>query len=383
MDTEDTFDLEKYKQTIEDTEDTIKNLGKTQYHMMLAGEDEKVDNLGKMISNLETVRDDLKTQLWGAMGAYSTDYPNKTPDWVTDSSIMAIPELSTGNGNNTGSSSGIVNLNSGNQAGTRSNGGVVELSSDTQSDAGVVELSNGNETAIAQTDYETQLADLQRQLDFRKDMADSYAAYMAAEPYGANYDTYQEAYNRNLDISVELENEIKALEVEHKFNIDNFINTTNEISEYVEPIINAADDLKTVGLVKDIPKVLKFGGKALTVLGGVLDAYDVGSTVYDDFNDSNNIVEKETVETIVGTGASWGGGALGAWAGVKAGAVVGAAIGSIISGAGTAAGAIIGGIIGGVGGTIFGSIQGEEVGEYVAGKTYNLINGFDKSLGSW
>ena len=35
---------------------------------------------------------------------------------------------------------------------------------------------------------------------------------MTAEPYGANYDTYQDAYNRNLDISVELENEIKALE---------------------------------------------------------------------------------------------------------------------------------------------------------------------------
>ena len=197
METEDTFDLEAYKQTIEDTEDTIRNLSKTQYRMMLAGEDEKVDNLGKMISNLETVRDDLRTQLWGAMGAYSTDYPNKTPDWVIDSSIMAIPELSAAKKDDTRSSFGVLNLSSGNQA--------------NNSNADTVELNSKNETA-AETDYEAQLAKLQKQLEFREDMLDSYAAYMTAEPYGANYDAYQAAHNRTLDKVAELKKEIKALE---------------------------------------------------------------------------------------------------------------------------------------------------------------------------
>ena len=106
----------------------------------------------------------------------------------------------------------------------------------------------------------------------------------------------------------------------------------------------------------------KNGGKALAVVGVALDAYDLGSTIYDDLNDEDKKLGKKTVSTAVGIGGSWAG----AFGGAKLGAMGGAAIGSLIClGPGTVIGGFLGGVIGGIAGGWAGRTAGEAIVENV------------------
>jgi hypothetical protein len=190
---------------------------------------------------------------------------------------------------------------------------------------------------------------------------------------GESTDEPYTIYSNPEDISNDTGVGLNEKELGYSFN--DAIDTVSETNQYVEPIINSVDDLKTIGFVDNVPKAIKYGGKALTIFGAAIDTYEVGSTIYEDVIDDDDTIEKETVQTVVGTGASWGGGALGAWAGAKAGAATGALIGSIIPGAGTAIGAGIGGVIGGIIGAIAGSTGGDKLGRYVSGEVYDSISG--------
>ena len=111
-----------------------------------------------------------------------------------------------------------------------------------------------------------------------------------------------------------------------------------------------------------VTKVAKNGGKALAVVGVALDAYDLGSTIYDDLNDEDKKLGKKTVSTAVGIGGSWAG----AFGGAKLGAMGGAAIGSLIClGPGTVIGGFLGGVIGGIAGGWAGRTAGEAIVENV------------------
>ena len=81
-----------------------------------------------------------------------------------------------------------------------------------------------------------------------------------------------------------------------------------------------------------------------------MDAYELGSAMYNDLNDEDQKLGKETVSAAVGIGGSWAGAA----AGAKLGAMGGAAFGSLFPGPGTAIGGAIGGVIGGMAGGVGG-----------------------------
>ncbi|MEA4968934.1 MAG: hypothetical protein VB051_00225 [Candidatus Pelethousia sp.] len=127
------------------------------------------------------------------------------------------------------------------------------------------------------------------------------------------------------------------------------------------PISNGVFKLAKSG--NKITRIAKTGGKALAVAGVVLDAYELGSTIYVDLNDEDKKLGKKTLKTSVGIGGSWVGGL----AGAKLGAMGGSAIGTFFCpGLGTA----IGGIIGGVGGGITGALGARALGEHIVDKTY-------------
>lgn len=113
----------------------------------------------------------------------------------------------------------------------------------------------------------------------------------------------------------------------------------------------------------DVAKVMKNSGKALTVAGFALDLYELGNTIYLDRNDEDGQLGKKTLQTSIGIGASYAGGASGA----KLGAMGGAALGTFICpGLGTA----IGGFLGGIGGGIVGALGSRALGEHIVDKTY-------------
>lgn len=107
----------------------------------------------------------------------------------------------------------------------------------------------------------------------------------------------------------------------------------------------------------------KVGGKALGVVGTVMDAKEL----YDSYQADGGKVGEQTVTSAGGIAGSWGGAA----AGAKLGAMGGAALGSVIPVVGTAVGGIVGGILGG----IVGGIGGNWFGKKVANTAYNEVNG--------
>lgn len=116
----------------------------------------------------------------------------------------------------------------------------------------------------------------------------------------------------------------------------------------------------------NIEEISKKGGKALAVAGYVFDDYELSTAVYADLNDEDGKIGRTTVNSAVGIGGSWAGGALGA----KAGAWGGTAIGTLICpGLGTAIGGFVGGAIGGM----VGSYSGRELGEHLVNKGYGII----------
>ena len=107
----------------------------------------------------------------------------------------------------------------------------------------------------------------------------------------------------------------------------------------------------------------KGAGKTMAAVGIVLDAYDIAKVMYDDMNDDDGTIGKETIRQAVGVGGSWMFGAMGS----KLGAMGGAAIGTAIC---PGLGTVIGGYIGGVAGGIAGSFSGDEISEYLVDKFY-------------
>ena len=129
-----------------------------------------------------------------------------------------------------------------------------------------------------------------------------------------------------------------------------------EISESTYNIFKDFDSLE---------KLSKKGGKALSAVGYVFDAYEFGTAVYADLNDDDKKLGKITVNSAAGISGSWVGGA----AGAKLGTMGGAAIGSLIlPGLGTAIGGFIGGAVGGM----VGSYAGRELGEHAVDAAYDM-----------
>ena len=113
----------------------------------------------------------------------------------------------------------------------------------------------------------------------------------------------------------------------------------------------------------DLADFTKKGGKAISVVGAVLDIYELGSTMYYDLNDEDRKIGKKTIETAVGVGSSWAGGA----AGAKLGAMGGSALGTLIC---PGLGSVIGGFLGGLAGGIAGSWGAGTLGEYLIDEAY-------------
>lgn len=121
----------------------------------------------------------------------------------------------------------------------------------------------------------------------------------------------------------------------------------------------------------NIEEISKKGGKSLAVVGYVFDAYELSTAVYADLSDEDGKIGRTTVNSTVGIGGSWAGGALGA----KAGAWGGTAIGTLICpGLGTAIGGFVGGAIGGMAG----SYAGRELGEHLVDKGYEITEEYNE-----
>ena len=106
----------------------------------------------------------------------------------------------------------------------------------------------------------------------------------------------------------------------------------------------------------DVGKIVKKGGKAVAVVGAVVDTVDFGTTVYDDYQDDGHL-GKKTVSSAARIGGSWAG----AWAGAKGGAALGTLVGSVFPGAGNVIGGFIGGVVGGIAGGLLGSWASDEI----------------------
>lgn len=110
-----------------------------------------------------------------------------------------------------------------------------------------------------------------------------------------------------------------------------------------------------------VMKVARPLGRAAMVVGAGLDAYSLGSNIYESSQTGDWDNTKIEGSRIAG---GWGG----AWAGAEALGAGGAALGTMICpGLGTAIGGAIGGIAGGIGGYFGGSKLGEKFGEWWTG----------------
>ena len=91
--------------------------------------------------------------------------------------------------------------------------------------------------------------------------------------------------------------------------------------------------------------------KLFLVAGIVMDAYDVGTTIYEDYNDEDGTWGKKSTKKVAEVAGSWAGAA----AGAKLGAMAGASLGTVAApGIGTAVGGFVLGLIGGIAGAIGG-----------------------------
>ena len=113
----------------------------------------------------------------------------------------------------------------------------------------------------------------------------------------------------------------------------------------------------------DVAETVKFAGKAAAVVGALYDTYEFGKTVYDDLNDGDGKLGRDTDEMVFGINGGWAGGAIG----TKLGTISGAAIGTAIC---PGLGTVIGGFIGGSAGGIIGATKGRELGESVVNQIY-------------
>ncbi len=108
----------------------------------------------------------------------------------------------------------------------------------------------------------------------------------------------------------------------------------------------------------DLADFTKKGGKAISVVGAVLDIYELGSTMYYDLNDEDGKIGKKTIEAAVGIVSELGGEILGS--------IGGTAVGTALSGGQPGPLSTIGGFVGG----IFGSLIGKRYGEYILDEAY-------------
>ena len=110
----------------------------------------------------------------------------------------------------------------------------------------------------------------------------------------------------------------------------------------------------TYAIFKDLKgtaKVVKHAGRAFLVAGIVMDAYDLGTTIYEDYNDEDGTWGKKSTKKVAEIAGSWAGAA----AGAKLGAMAGASLGTVAApGIGTAVGGFVLGLIGGIAGAIGG-----------------------------
>lgn len=139
-----------------------------------------------------------------------------------------------------------------------------------------------------------------------------------------------------------------------------------------EPMIQKLDHMQLSPGVYDflakfdgIARKVRVAGRVMLVVGVVLDALELGTTVYEDLNDADRKLGKPTVSTIASIGGRWAGGIAGAKLGAMGGAVVGQALIPI-----PGVGAAVGGIVGGVTLGVIGSIAGDEFASWVVDITY-------------
>ena len=139
-----------------------------------------------------------------------------------------------------------------------------------------------------------------------------------------------------------------------------------ETGKLKDPHIAVSDDVFNAAVkANKVGKVLKVGGKAVAVVGVVLDVADIGTAMYEDggWGENTNIA-------IGGAAGSWAGAWAGGAVGAKVGLAAGTAIGALFGGVGAAPGAAIGALVGGLIGSVAGAVGGRWVGEQAA----ELIN---------
>lgn len=131
---------------------------------------------------------------------------------------------------------------------------------------------------------------------------------------------------------------------------ETFLNGVDEVSRKAKinrTIANVSEDMPKI-LDNGLGKVLKKGGKALSIVGDVLTVADLGLTAYNDYKDDGSL-GKDTVKVTAGAlgnlGASVVGAKIGAWIG---GAVGGVASGGVLAAPLAVLGGFVGGVIGGL-----------------------------------
>ena len=127
--------------------------------------------------------------------------------------------------------------------------------------------------------------------------------------------------------------------------------------EIPEPIYHAFKNFD------DVAETVKVAGKAAAAVGAVYDTYEFGKTIYDDLNDVDGKLGRDTDEMVFGISGGWAGGAVG----TKYGTIGGSAIGTAIC---PGLGTVIGGFIGGSFGGIIGATAGRELGEFFVEQIY-------------
>ncbi len=145
----------------------------------------------------------------------------------------------------------------------------------------------------------------------------------------------------------------------------NHMHLDSSLPNVREGHIKVSDNIIDLGVnANKVGKVLKVGGKAVAVVGVVLDAADIGTAMYEDdgWGENTNVAVGGAAGSWAG---AWAGGAVGAKAGVAIGTTIGAAFGGVGAAPGAAIGGLVGGLIGSIGGAIGGRWLGEQAGEMV------------------
>ena len=131
-------------------------------------------------------------------------------------------------------------------------------------------------------------------------------------------------------------------------------NATSLQSKVLQSLNHMEISPNTYAIFKNLDetaKVVKHAGRAFLVAGIVMDAYDLGTTIYEDLNDEDGTWGKKSTKKVAEIAGSWAGAA----AGSKLGAMAGASLGTVVApGVGTAVGGFVLGLIGGIAGAIGG-----------------------------